>query len=65
MCDNLTVTSCINNTGNIKYGSCNKIACNLWDFCIIEKLWILAAYMPSVSNKKTDKHSRILDDTEE
>lgn len=38
MCDNLTVTSCINNTGNIKYGSCKKIACNLWDVCIIEKL---------------------------
>ena len=45
--------------------SCNKIAWNIWDFCIAEKLWIPAARIQGDSNKKVDKHSRILDDSTE
>ena len=57
----LIVTSSINNMGD----SCNKIACNIWDFCIAEKFWIPAAHIQGDSNKKVDKQSRILGDSTE
>ena len=65
ICDNMTITSYISNMGCIKSDSCNKIVCNLWDFFITEKLWILAAHIPKVFNEKSDKQSRIFDNTAE
>ena len=58
----MTVICDINNTGGTKSDSCNKIACNIWKFCITEKLWILVAYIANASYKEANRQSRILED---
>ena len=51
--------------GGIKLDSCNKKACNIWDFCITEKSWILAAHIPGISIKEVIKQSSIPDDSKD
>ena len=55
MCDNMTVISNINNIDGTKSVSCNKVASNILDFSITEKLWISAAYVPNASDKEADQ----------
>ena len=57
----MTVTCDINNTGSTKSDYCNKIASNIWNFCITEKLWISAAYIANASYKEANQQSRILE----
>ena len=58
----MTVISYMNNISCIKSDSCSKIAYNILEFCITEKLWISAAHIPVVSNREADKQSSFLDD---
>lgn len=37
----------------------------MWVFCITERLKISAAHIPGVSSKKSNKHSKILDDSQD
>ena len=62
MYDNITLAISVipNITTGLHKIFCNKIACNIWDFCITQKLWIYAAYLLDISNKEADKQSRIL-----
>ena len=51
--------------GGIKSDECNKIACDIWEFCIREKLWVSAAHIPGRQNQEADAQSRILEDATE
>ena len=48
--------------GGIKSDSCSKIASNVWDFCITDKLWISTAHIPGISIKEPKKLLRTLED---
>ena len=65
MCDNATAIAYINNVGGIKIETCNNIACRIWNFCIENKLWVLATHIPGKNNIETDQKSRILQDATE
>ena len=41
---------------------CNKIACNLQEFCTTEKLWVSAVHIHGVYNKEANEQSKIFDD---
>ena len=50
----------INNLGGIN--SCRKIASNMRDFCVAEKLWESAAHIPDISIKEPNKQLRTFED---
>ena len=57
----MAIISYINDMRGIKPDYCSKIACNIWDFCITEKMWISVAHIADVSNKDAYKQSSIHD----
>ena len=62
MWDNVTTIAYVNNMDSIKSETCNNIACSIWNFCIENKLWVSAAYVPGKNNIEADQQSRILQD---
>lgn len=62
MCDNTTAIAYINNMGGVKSHKCDIIAKNIWEICINQNLWISAAHVPGVENKRADKKSREFND---
>ena len=63
--DSSTTVSYVNKMGGTKSASCNKIACEIWDFCEERDLWLMATHIPGDDNIEADFESRhFSDDTE-
>ncbi len=58
--DNMTAVSYVRKMGGTKHGLRNRIAQDLWDFCIRSNIWITITHIPGVQNLEADRASRIL-----
>lgn len=56
--DNSTAISYINRMGGIKYPHLNRIARDIWQWCEVRKIFIVALYIKSADNKIADAESR-------
>ena len=65
MCDNVTAIAYISNVSGIIREICNNTACNIWNFCTKNKLWVSTAHIPGKDNIEADQQSRILQDATE
>ena len=59
--DNTTMCAYINKFGG-KKGDLNEIACELWLWCISNKIHLSAAHIPGYTNDDADKLSRVYKD---
>jgi hypothetical protein len=63
--DNVTAVAYIRNMGGIRSSLCDKIACDLWSWCVDKKIWLSATHIPGEQNNEADHESRTqLGDTE-
>ena len=58
LCDNTTAVHTINNMGTTKSMSCNKIVKEIWEFCILNDIFITCTYIPGKENVVADRASR-------
>lgn len=58
MCDNTTAVSVINHMGTSHSIPCNKLAKQIWEWCLKRGLWISAAHIPGKDNLVADFESR-------
>lgn len=58
MCDNTTAVNIINNMGTSHSDSCNSIAKEIWEWCIIRDIWLSVAHIPGKHNLIADFESR-------
>ena len=65
MCDNTTAVAYINKKGGIKSNPCNKIAIDIWQWCITHNLYITAVHIPGKLNVEADRQSRLKSDNTE
>lgn len=63
--DNITAVAFINNMGGTHSLACNKIAREIWLWCISRKIWLSASHIPGVKNETADKLSRKFTDRTE
>lgn len=56
--DNTTAVSYINNMGGIVSQPCNKIAVDIWNWCITYDIWLTAAHIAGKLNTEADEASR-------
>lgn len=56
--DNVTALAYINKMGGTKFNSLNKIAKQIWEWCIPRNLWLFAEYVASKENP-ADEGSRL------
>jgi len=64
MTDNTTTMLCINNQRSTSL-HCNRLARDIWDWCLSQHIWISAAHCPGILNVEADAASRTFhDDTE-
>jgi hypothetical protein len=52
--DNTTAISYINNMGSITSKKCDKLAKEIWVWCIERNLWLSAWYIPGKDNTTAD-----------
>ena len=50
MIDNATAVSVINNKGTSHNDQCNDVACDIWNLCEENSVWLTAAYIPGKDN---------------
>lgn len=60
--DNTTAISYINNMGGITSIKCDKLAKEIWFWCMKRDLWLSAWHIPGKDNLTADKLSRKFDD---
>ena len=60
--DNTTTVCYINAMGGSKSRSCNKIAREIWVWCMNRKIWLSSAHIPGVKNTIADRCSRVFKD---
>ncbi|XP_031329346.1 uncharacterized protein LOC116166470 [Photinus pyralis] len=58
--DNTTALSSINRMGSVKFKKLNSLAKEIWQWCEIRDLWLVASYIKSSDNWQADQASRIL-----
>ena len=58
MIDNTTALSVINNKGTSHNDQCSDVACDIWNLCEENSIWLTAAYIPSKDNIIADRESR-------
>ena len=58
MIDNTTAVSVINNKGTSHNEQCNDVACDIWNLCEENSIWLTAAYIPGKDNIIADRESR-------
>jgi hypothetical protein len=58
MSDNTTAVSYINNMGGTVSLQCNKIAVEIWTWCIANDIWLTAAHIAGKENLEADQASR-------
>ncbi|XP_044598715.1 uncharacterized protein LOC123274959 [Cotesia glomerata] len=59
MVDNTTTLAYINKMGGVRFSGLHELACELWDWCEVRRLWVYATYIPSEENVEADRSSRI------
>ncbi|XP_074115774.1 uncharacterized protein LOC141538290 [Cotesia typhae] len=59
MVDNTTTLAYINKMGGVRYSALHELACELWNWCEVRRLWVYASYIPSEENVEADYSSRI------
>ena len=64
-CDNTTAVSYINSMGGSRSRSCNKVAKEIWLWCLDREIWISATHLPGVENVIADRLSRNFNDETE
>ena len=56
--DNITAVAYVVNMGGTKSQLCNKIVNDIWEWCIENKIWVTAEYLPGNLNYFADYESR-------
>ena len=62
--DNTTAIAYINNMGG-KKGQLNTLAKEIWEWCLVRKIWLSASHLPGVDNVDADYESRHFNDRSE
>ena len=62
--DNTTAIAYINNMGG-KKGQLNNLAKEIWEWCLVRKIWLSASHLPGVDNVDADYESRHFNDRSE
>ena len=63
--DNMTAVSYIREMGGSQSSGCNKIAFDIWEWCIQRHIWLSATHIPGRENIEADRKSRLFDDKTE
>lgn len=63
--DNTTAIAYINHMGGTKSPECNKVAHEIWDWCIERNIWLSSVHIPGVENVEADHESRVFHDQTE
>ena len=63
--DNTTAIAYLNNMGGTKSWECNKVALEIWKWCISKNIWVTAAHLPGRLNIEADRMSRKFSDNTE
>ena len=63
--DNTTAVAAINNMGTSHSIECNRVAINIWKWCISKNIWVSAEHIAGKCNMAADKESRIIDTSKE
>ena len=58
LCDNTTAVACLNHMGTSHSESCNALTTSVWEWCIVNHMWITAAHIPGTENVQADHESR-------
>ena len=58
MCDNTTAVNVINHMGTSHSDPCNSLAKEIWEWCIVRKIWLSVAHIPGKQNLIADFESR-------
>ena len=56
--DNTTAVAAINNMGTNHSVKCNKVASDIWSWCMAQNIWISAEHIAGKCNKAADRQSR-------
>ena len=56
--DNVTAVTFINNMGGTHSKPCNKVAREIWLWCLKRKIWLTATHIPGIQNETADRFSR-------
>lgn len=60
--DNTTAISYSNNMGGIKSKKCNKLAIEIWEWCIDRNIWLKCSHISGKDNIEADRLSREFND---
>ena len=63
--DNTTAVAYINARGETQSLSCNKVARDIWTWCMVQNLWVSAISLPGKENVVADRESRTFNDNTE
>ena len=63
--DNTTAVVYVNAMGGTQSLSCNKVARNIWTWCMVQNLWVSAISLPGKENVDADRESRTFNDNTE
>ena len=56
--DNVTAVAYVRNMGGVRSILCDKVAVELWDWCIERQIWLSVTYIPGKDNVVADYESR-------
>ena len=56
--DNVTTVAFINNMGGTHSTACNKVARDIWLWCIEKKIWLSATRIPGIQSETADRLRR-------
>ena len=56
--DNITAVTYINNMGGTKSVACNRLAKQIWQWCLDRQIWLTASHLPGEQNCVADYESR-------
>ena len=56
--DNVTAVTFINNMDGTHSKPCNKVAREIWLWCLKRKIWLTATHIPGIQNEAADRFSR-------
>ena len=60
MIDNTTAVACISRMGTSHSESCNIMTQTIWRWCIENKVWVSASFIPGKENTAADKESKVI-----
>ncbi len=60
MVDNNAAVHIINKMGTSHSSQCKSLCFKIWNFCIENEIWLIAAHLPGSKNILADKESRTL-----